>query len=350
MKILWYETGLAMIVSCPRCTTRYDVPIDTLGEGRVVRCTRCRHEWLEKPRPPEPPPPMIPEPVVQPEPVDVAEADPVDGDDAGSATIVSTAMEMAYMGESEETPPEPEAEPEPEPEPEPDIENIVSEEPAEPAAEDQTSDGLFADEGLPRRLVRRTPVIDDEEKTPPPPARKVFTLWVIMCVFVSLVLAVLFMGMGFVLKTFPQARGFYEMIGYVFEQPLDGLEISDVISTKALEGGSRVLVVQGKVANRAFKPKKVPPLRAALLDQKGLRIIEWTINVEQQMLDPKQETSFREVLIDPDKDATRVVVAFEGITPPANDVRSGHDQPASSGSAAKDHARHDRGAPAHQGH
>ncbi len=39
-----------MIVTCPSCATRYLVDPAALGEtGRMVRCARCAHTWMETP-------------------------------------------------------------------------------------------------------------------------------------------------------------------------------------------------------------------------------------------------------------------------------------------------------------
>ncbi len=39
-----------MIVSCPSCATRYLIDPTALGgEGRPVRCAKCRHSWHERP-------------------------------------------------------------------------------------------------------------------------------------------------------------------------------------------------------------------------------------------------------------------------------------------------------------
>lgn len=40
-----------MLLTCPACGARYDVPASALpAAGRVVRCSVCRAEWLARPR------------------------------------------------------------------------------------------------------------------------------------------------------------------------------------------------------------------------------------------------------------------------------------------------------------
>ena len=69
-----------MRIACPACNAAYEVPNESLREGRMVRCVRCETDWAPieavpapEPEPePEPPPePVAPAPVVetQPEPV-----------------------------------------------------------------------------------------------------------------------------------------------------------------------------------------------------------------------------------------------------------------------------------------
>ena len=54
-----------MIITCPRCATRYTVPAEKVGpQGRMVRCVRCGHEWRHHPEPGEvggPTAPLAPE-------------------------------------------------------------------------------------------------------------------------------------------------------------------------------------------------------------------------------------------------------------------------------------------------
>ena len=46
---------MTIIISCEQCQTRYAVQADTIPpEGRMVRCAKCAHNWMQKPPEKEP--------------------------------------------------------------------------------------------------------------------------------------------------------------------------------------------------------------------------------------------------------------------------------------------------------
>jgi len=61
-----------MRLTCPRCSTEYEIPDTALAAGRRLRCDRCGHEWRQEaepapePAPTEPEAPEAPE-IVKPE-------------------------------------------------------------------------------------------------------------------------------------------------------------------------------------------------------------------------------------------------------------------------------------------
>jgi len=39
-----------MLLTCEKCESQYNIPVEKIPEkGRTVRCTKCKHEWIEKP-------------------------------------------------------------------------------------------------------------------------------------------------------------------------------------------------------------------------------------------------------------------------------------------------------------
>lgn len=57
-----------MILSCPKCSSRFLVDPVAIGAGRQVRCGRCRHEWFATP-PEEPASALVLEPPMEPTPI-----------------------------------------------------------------------------------------------------------------------------------------------------------------------------------------------------------------------------------------------------------------------------------------
>jgi predicted Zn finger-like uncharacterized protein len=64
-----------MFITCPSCSTRYQLDGSRLGpRGRKVRCTRCKHEWAERPEAAEQPAPAGDAFMARTDPVEIRQA------------------------------------------------------------------------------------------------------------------------------------------------------------------------------------------------------------------------------------------------------------------------------------
>ena len=71
-----------------------------------------------------------------------------------------------------------------------------------------------------------------------------------------------------------------------------------------------MLVVEGKITNASDENKRIPELRAELLDANQNTITEWTFTLDIGFVVAGNETAFREVIIDPDPTAVDIQLSF----------------------------------------
>jgi predicted Zn finger-like uncharacterized protein len=57
-----------MQLACPACAAIYSVPDSMIGEGRMMHCARCTHEWFARAQPAAAPLPKVVLPAPLPEP------------------------------------------------------------------------------------------------------------------------------------------------------------------------------------------------------------------------------------------------------------------------------------------
>lgn len=310
-----------MIVTCPRCSTRYMVPDSSLtGKGRTVRCARCGNQWYHEVVDPHARTPRGGAAAAAAEPEVAAESEP----DTAASAQHGDAEAAPEPVAAEKTETVTVAPPEGAPKTDDDAEQAVAEDGAPAQPEEPEEDPWerrrrrAADAELPASMAK-APTMPDTAATGGGRGRLI-AAWLVFLLLVAGSLAVAHFGREEIVAALPEAKPYYEMLGYHFETELDGLEVIDVTSSRSIQGGDTVLVIEGKVRSSASVAKKIPRLRASLLDRQQSVLQEWEFSVDMGVLAPNSTAPFREQAINPDPNATDVRVELVGAKPTVIDV------------------------------
>jgi len=240
-----------MIITCPSCATRYEIPPKNLGPaGRTVRCTNCGHRWF-----------------VPPEEASLAAA-PVEVEAPGA--------DHAAAADTTDAPPAPAVPPPP---------------------LDRAPD---LDAGNGRDRTRRAP-----EATRSTAA----TIGWLAVLLVLLILTGLVLGRNEVVAIAPQTAPLYQRVGLPVTQPI-GLELAGVVSERLAGDNGDTLRITGAVRNVAGAERSVPRLRVALLDSGRAEVLVREVEVPQSVLAAGASTRFTVDLEDPPADARNFSVTF----------------------------------------
>lgn len=257
-----------MLIACPHCQTQFQVAASAIGDGRTVRCARCRESWFA-----EPPPVFAEQPaasfamatetsMVEAEPVAAVAEPPVE-------VIDSPPLALEASGETDVT------------------ETVV----AEPAP-------MVADEAPKPRLRRRMPI--RRYKLPRPVA-------IGLAAALAGVIAVLGLRESIV-RVAPSLAGVYAAVGLPVN--LRGLEFRGVKTTQEVQDGIPVLVIEGEVVNVARHPVEVPRVRIAVLGPSQQELYAWTTLPQRSILADNEKVAFRSRLASPPPNGKEVLVRF----------------------------------------
>jgi predicted Zn finger-like uncharacterized protein len=246
-----------MIVSCPVCSTGFEVNALDLGaHGRKVRCVKCRHVWHQEP-----------------------------------------AHEMAsYFGPADEDSRHEEVAEHPASLPNFMVENTVVTLPETP------DDSDFA-------FVRRPP-----PAAPQKPPRDVVKIAATASVIAATALIILlaYLGREGIVARWPALAPLYASIGLQAEPLGAGLELRGINSALIPgTGGKLSLVVAGEVANISTIPRGVPPLTIHLRDGSNKVLQSWTITPRPGKLPPGATMPFQTSMASPPAAASSAVVTFQ---------------------------------------
>lgn len=282
-----------VVIACPHCGTRYQVPPETLGSnGRKVSCAHCGKAWLAEAQPAPPDDDKLFTPTEE-EALDrefkaienrngIAEIPAslrgVMPDGAPPPEVVRSIAEIKAAIAPKT------AEPTPAPPPSP-----------KPTAAERAANGKL--EKRQRAVARGLP------------AAKLFRM--IRIAAVCLLVAVAAGGLLFrteIVKLAPSMAGVYSALGIGVN--VVGLEFSEVSTVLSKRGDSDVISVTATIRGVEARRVVVPPVVVSLLDAHGAPLYQWSVMPPAPDVEPGEAVAFSAELASPPAGATQLRLGF----------------------------------------
>jgi predicted Zn finger-like uncharacterized protein len=282
-----------MHIVCPHCTTSYAIDLATLGAaGRTVRCSRCKEVWLARPE----------------DAIEVAASVSAMATAGKQAAEQDAAAEWDALaredgGESQEIPVV-------------DSPSISSDWPASadsdgsPAEPDWPSVARRDGQDTEAPRPQRRPWLRNVLKPPAflrPSGKPLVGLSTLCAAMGALVLALIIWRVD-VVRLLPQTAAFYKMTG--LEVNLRGLTFKDVKITTESVDGKPVLAIEGVIVAETRKPVELPRLRFSVRDAQGAEIYAWNAVLQQPVLKPGDQASFKSRLASPPPEGRNIDIRF----------------------------------------
>jgi predicted Zn finger-like uncharacterized protein len=329
-----------VIISCPHCSTRYQVAYGTIGtKGRTVQCAHCQKSWHAKAEPPvRPPLAAVPKRAIELEDKNVhfgelAERllDEQFTEEERRAKARRAATKQAEFDEEAAK-----------------VAAKLAEE-ARAAAERLAAKaaaqaGGEGERGLADIRAAIAPKAADTATQKHDPTKhhlQQLAFWrrqasmndslpiarmrrTARMAGVAALMVVVGGGVIFrfpIVQQFPQLAGIYQALGLGVN--VVGLAFRDVHTLKALQQGSEVLMVDAKIYSVSSQQVTVPPVVVTLVGPNGNTVYEWSVVPKAAELEPGEVVSFETQVTAPPEGANRVSLSFatNGTAPkPADSV------------------------------
>lgn len=299
-----------MILECPNCEIRYEIPIELPPEGRKVRCAACRHVWtattVEEPKPEVSLPNFEDEEIIFREEAETATEAP------------DSLPESDTAPETEAGPADSTAEPETAPEAEAASDDqSLSESAMEEAFSAAVEEAAAADADL-----AESEESEDEAESPPivigkakkrrrPIIAQVAAGWAGLALVLAGIASLAYFQRVNIVRMLPGAASAYERAGLPVN--VRGLEFDKVKYSWETSTGRPVLEVYGDIVNITSKPLKVPTVVFGLRTKEKVEVYQWAMDVRSELLPAGERTAFSAQIPAPPKSIRDVKVRFAKI-------------------------------------
>jgi len=241
-----------MIITCPKCATRYETPSEAfLPHGRKVKCSSCSHAWQQAPE--------IGDDVV------VVDRDGKIDD-----------IDSAFDRDDPALPGRPAA-----------IRSIEAEA-HRLAAASRNAAKRFAVRRAERRHNARG--------------------WALLAAAIVVFVFGAYWARVDVVRALPAAAPLYARIGLSVN--VRGLEFHDVSFRRDFDNGVPILSISGDVVNVSSQPLRIPRVRFGLMDDVRNEVYRWQMAVSRDPLDPGASIRFSTRLAAPPHNARAIQVRF----------------------------------------
>ena len=136
--------------------------------------------------------------------------------------------------------------------------------------------------------------------------------WGLATAMAALVIAVLVLGREQLVSFWPPADQVYASLGFErVNLPVgEGLELREIVPSRAQEQGTAYLVLAGTVVNVSDKTVDVPQMLAVVRDEKSVALQQWTFRADVEALGPGESAAFTTRLAGPAESAADVRIEF----------------------------------------
>jgi predicted Zn finger-like uncharacterized protein len=284
----------SLIIVCPHCATRYQLPPEALGQrGRKVQCANCGEAWRANP------------PSPGRRQGDISPLDPDSEDDLDQNFSREERRAALPSRWAEETR---------------DAERSLADIRAalgssRPAAAPDKAERLARsrrDNAMRERLAMLHRHL--------PSSRLRRALRIAIGSVLVIVFAVLTLGRVELVRSFPQLAGAYAAIGLPVN--VIGLEFRDVESLVTREDGADVMRVSAMIESTAPGRVVVPPVIVTLLGTRGETLYRWSVTPTARSLEAGERFEFSTRITTPPPGTTTVRLGFAENRPMAAETRT----------------------------